>query len=376
MTPVTISEIAAALESWAPAGHAAAWDNSGLQVGRPGRTVSRAIVALDCTPQVVREARETEAELIVTHHPLLFKPPRTLTDRHPVSAIALDLAEAGIGLYSIHTNLDAARGGVSFALAAQLGLTEVTFLKNLDDRPLRKLVVYVPESHAEAIRRAMGSAGAGRIGEYDNCAFEMRGTGWFTPRAGARPFIGTTSGSTERVDEVRLEAEAPTWDLPLILSAVRAVHPYEEIAYDVFPVEQPSRNAGIGAVGNLPSPETLARFLERVSEALQAPALRFLGDPLRTVTRVAVCGGSGVDYLPSAITAGADAYVTADITYHRWFEALNLAGEPRLAVVDPGHYETEAVTERLLVDFLAERFTSVEWRRTTFRTSPVGTFVR
>lgn len=372
----TVAGIAAFLEDWAPSGLAASWDNSGLQVGRAGRTVTRALIALDCTPRVVAEARDLGAELVLTHHPLLFKPPRTLTDRHPVSAVALALAEAGIALYSIHTNLDAAPGGVSFALAHALGLRDVAFLAPVETRPLRKLVVYAPESHADAVRRAMGAAGAGRIGAYDDCAFELRGHGWFTPRPEASPYLGASGGPTERVPEVRIEAEVTSWTLEGVLAAVRGVHPYEEIAVDVIPVEQPYRNAGFGAVGTLPDPEPLRQFLERVADALHTPALRHIGEPSRAVARVAVCGGSGMDFLGAAISARADAFVTADVTYHRWFEALEPSGEPRIALIDAGHYESEAVAETLLADTLRSRFPDVEWCVASHPTNPVSVFVR
>lgn len=375
-TPPTVGDITAFLEQWAPPGLAASWDNSGLQVGRAGRAVTCAVIALDCTPQVVAEAKERGAEMVLTHHPLLFKPPRTLTDGHPVSAVALALAEAGVALYSIHTNLDAAPGGVSFALARALGLRDVAFLAPLETRPLRKLVVYVPESHADAVRRAMGAAGAGRIGAYDDCAFELRGHGWFTPRPEASPYLGASGGPTERVAEARIEAEVTSWNLSRVLAAVRDAHPYEEIAYDVIPVEQPFRNAGYGAVGSLPDPEPLRHFLERVADALHAPGLRHVGDASRTVARVAVCGGSGTEFLGAAISARADAFVTADVTYHRWFDALGPAGEPRIALIDAGHYETEAVAETLLADALRSRFPEVEWRVASHPTNPVSLFVR
>jgi len=371
----TVAEIAAAVEDWAPPGSAKSYDNVGLQVGRSDRTVSRAVIALDCTPAVVREAREMGAELVVSHHPLLFRPLKRLVEGDLVAETTLSLAEAGIALYSAHTNLDAARDGVSFALAREIGLQDLRFLQPLDGDVLRKLVVFVPASHSDQVREALSSAGAGRIGAYEGCAFESPGTGHFRPSAGANPFIGEAGGPAEQVEEVRLEMEVPAWLLPRALAALSEAHPYEEIAYDVVPVRQEYRNAGLGAVGMLPEAEPLFAFLSRVAERLGVPALRHTGAARDSVRTVAVCGGSGSDLVPAAIAAGADAYVTADVTYHRYFDVLGPDGAPRIMLVDAGHYETEAVAERVLHGFLSGRFADVEWRIASAPTTPVRTFV-
>jgi dinuclear metal center YbgI/SA1388 family protein len=371
----TVAEIAAALEAWAPPASKLDYDNVGLQVGDPRRAVASVLVALDLTPEVVEEAAALGADLVVTHHPLLFRPLRKLTTDDPAGALALRLAEAGLACYAAHTNLDAAPGGVSFALAERLGLQKVRFLEPTD-KALVKLVAFAPAAHAEAVRRAMAEAGAGRIGDYEACAFTVRGTGHFRPGEGANPFIGEAGGAEEAVDEVRVEAEVLRWDLGRVVRALKAAHPYEEVAYDVYPVEQPATRVGMGAVGMLPEATTLAAFLAVVAEKLDAAALRYCGDPAMAVRTVAVCGGAGAGLLGRARAAGADAFVTADVTYHRFFEPLDADGRPRMALVDAGHYETEAITEVLLVDWLGRRFPAVAFRRTRHRTSPVRTFVR
>ncbi|MDQ7039789.1 MAG: Nif3-like dinuclear metal center hexameric protein [Rhodothermus sp.] len=370
----TIREITEALEAWAPPGSAQSYDNVGLQVGDPERTVRRALLALDMTPAVFEEARALGAELIITHHPLLFRPLRQLTPGNLVASLALRLAESGIALYSIHTNLDAAPGGVSFALATHLGLQDVQFLQKME-QALYKLVTFVPASHFEQVREALAEAGAGRIGNYEACAFATRGTGYFRPGDMARPFIGEP-GKLESAEELRLEVEVARWDLPRVLAAMRMAHPYEEIAYDVYPVEQPYTRAGLGAIGRLEKPEPLRAFLQRVSERLQTETLRYVGDLEAPVETVAVCGGAGGDLIGRALAAGADVYVTADLTYHRFFEVLDDDGRPRMALVDAGHYETEALTEALLEKWLQQRFPTVSWQCTAGRTSPVRTFIR
>ncbi len=369
-----IQSITDALEAWAPPGSAQSYDNVGLQVGDAQRPVEHALLALDLTPQVVDEAASIGASLIITHHPLLFKPLSSLTADSFTSNLALRLAEAGIALYSIHTNLDAAPGGVSFALAEHLGLSDVTFLDGFADT-LYKLATFVPTDEFESVRAALAEAGAGQIGEYDACAFSTNGTGYFRPGHATNPHIGKAGGSLESVDEVKIEVEVAQWDLGGVLASLQAAHPYEEVAYDVYPVKQNNSRAGLGAIGQLDAPMPLRDVLERVATRLDAGSLRYVGDPEAIVERVAVCGGAGSDFIGTARGAGADAYVTADVKYHEFFGALNHDGTPGMALIDPGHYETEALTEALLRDWLAARFPAVDFQRTATRTSPIHTFV-
>lgn len=368
----TVRAITAVLEAWAPPGSKLSFDRVGLQVGDPEREVGSVLVALDLTPAVVAEAETRGAGLIVTHHPLLFKPLERLVPTDFVGGLALRLAERGIAYYAAHTNLDAAPGGVSFALAEQLGLGGVRFLDPMR-ASLLKLVTFVPEEHAEAVRLALDEAGAGRIGDYEACAFSSRGTGFYRPQEEANPYAGTR-GKLSSADEVRLEVAVHRWDVGRVVGAMRAAHPYEEVAYDLYAVEQPSTRAGLGAVGVLPDAEPLPTFLARVAERLEAGALRYAGDDAAVVRTVAVCGGAGSSLIAQAMAAGADAYVTADVTYHTFFEPLAPDGAPRMALVDAGHYETERVTERLIVGRLAERFPDLDVAATAHRTSPMRTF--
>lgn len=370
----TVADVTRVLEAWAPPASRLDFDRVGLQVGEPDAPVRTVLVALDLTPEVVAEAEETGADLIVTHHPLLFRPLERLIPTETVPALAWRLARAGIAYYAIHTNLDVAPGGVSFALAERLGLEDVRFLQPTEGA-LVKLVTFVPHDHADAVRAALAEAGAGRIGDYEACSFALRGTGTYRPLDGAQPFQGET-GRLEYAEETRLEVEVPRWHLARAVAAMKAAHPYEEVAYDVLPVEQPHTRSGLGAVGRLPEPEPLAAFLDRVTERLEAEALRYVGDPDAPVARVAVCGGAGSRLLRAALAARVDAYVTADVTYHTFFEPLGPDGAPRLALIDAGHYETEWVTETLLVETLAAHVPGLAVRRTRHRTSPVRTHRR
>lgn len=370
LDPVYVSHIASEIEAWAPPATAQSYDNVGLQVGRFDRPVSRVLVALDLTPAVVAEARDENVDLIITHHPTIFRPLRNLTPGSLPSALALALAEAGIALYASHTNLDAALDGVSFALARTLGLDNVSFLEPLRDTTL-KLVTFVPVTHADALREGLARAGAGRIGEYDSCAFVSAGQGYFRASKAANPFIGSAGGEVEKAEEMRVEVEVDRWDLSRVISALREVHPYEEVAYDVYPVNQPSTRYGMGAIGQLAEPQTLEAFLSSAAHSLNTPALRYVGEPAALISRVAVCGGSGSDLISTAARAGADVLVTADVTYHRFFETMDERGRIKMAIVDAGHYETESMTESLLRDRLAERFPGVTFKQTATRTSPI-----
>jgi dinuclear metal center YbgI/SA1388 family protein len=370
----SIADITTALEAWAPPGAAQDYDNVGLQVGDADRTVTSAVLALDATPEVLDEAEAHDAELVVTHHPLLFQPLDGVTADGYVSTLALQFAEAGVGLYSIHTNLDAAPGGVSFALADRLGLTDVGFLDGFGDT-LYKLAVFVPEDAFDSVRQALADAGAGQIGDYEACAFATEGTGFFKPGADTDPHIGTAGGEVESAAERKLEVEVARWDLGTVMAALQEAHPYEEVAYDLYPVKQKHSRAGLGALGRLDAPMPLSAFLDRVASRLDAGSLRYAGTPDATVEQVAVCGGAGSDFIDTARSAGADAYVTADVKYHEFFNVLDAEGTPQMALIDPGHYETEVLTEALLRDWLRDRFSEVTWHRTDTTTSPMRTFV-
>lgn len=371
---LTVSNVVQALDAWAPPGQKADFDRVGLQVGDPSAPARGVVVALDLTPAVIDEAIERDAGMIVTHHPLLFTPIDRVTAGHPTGGLVLRLAQAGIAFMAIHTNLDAAWDGVSFGLARQLGLESVELLSPLEG-VMRKLATFVPPSHADAVRDALANAGAGEIGEYRACSFSTDGTGRFQPLETASPTIGTPGGPQEAVSEVRIEAVLPSWRLTNAITALNAVHPYEQPAVDLVALDGLATRSGYGAIGSLPSPEPLYVFLGRIASALGSGALRYAGDPSLTIERVAVCGGSGMSFFPAARRAGVDAYVTADVTYHRFFEALGPDGTAELALIDAGHYETEAIAERLIADELSSAFPDLPVHVSGHRTSPMRTFV-
>jgi len=343
-----IRDIASCIESWAPPSIAWERDNIGLLVGSPGKKVRRILVALDATPPVVREAVSLKADLIVTHHPLIFRPIGRIDGDDRTGSVIVSLIARGIALYAAHTNLDFTADGVSRILADRLGLRDVSPLSPLKDNQ-RKVVVFVPASHAGGVMQAMAGAGAGVIGNYESCSFTTAGEGSFLAGKGADPYTGR-KGRLERVREVRLEMETPAWKLDGVVRAMRAAHPYDEVAFDVYPLLKRDGARGMGAVGTLPRALSTPAFLSKTARALRARGIRYSGPARKSIRKVAVCGGSGSDLAGEAIAAGADAFVTADVRYHGFQEH-----EKEILLVDAGHYETEHPAVAALARFLRTR---------------------
>ena len=331
---VRLGDIQQLIEAWLPPATASSGDNVGIQIGRADAEVRNILLALDVTLEVGQEAVRKHANLIITHHPLFFHPLRSLTDGSRVGRIALYLAERKINLYAAHTNLDHARDGVSFAMAQGLGLTRCRLLSPLAGK-LLKVAVNVPESHLEAVAGGMHHAGAGKFLNYEECSFRSEGVGTFRGTMAATPFLGK-KGILEKAPEVKLEVLVERWKLRKVLAAMREHHPYEEVAYDVIPLENESLEHGLGVIGMLREPLTKAGFLALVKRAFRVPTVRYAGSPARRVKTVAVCGGAGIETAGEALRQGADALVTADVKYHGFQEH-----EDALFLVDAGHFETE-----------------------------------
>jgi dinuclear metal center YbgI/SA1388 family protein len=366
---ITVCDIARILEEWAPREIAWERDNIGIQCGNPSAPVRGILVALDVTENVVREARRRRASLIVSHHPLLFRPLPSVDTSTGTGRLLAALLRQEIAVIAAHTNIDFVRGGTSFALAGALGLRDPEFIVR-NARLNAKIVTFVPPSHVDRVAQAMSDAGAGVIGDYRQCSFRTEGTGTFLGDTTSSPAVGTR-GVFERVPETRLEMQLLRRDAPAVVRALKHTHPYQEVAYDLFSLENTHPDFGMGVIGNLPRPVTLSRFLGRIRRTLGSRGVRYCGDPATTLRSVAVCGGSGADLLQQAIAGGADAFITADIKYHVFQEASG-----RIALVDAGHYETElpvvtAMAARLDRERL-KRHGSFSVRATTTRTSPIA----
>lgn len=333
-----------------PESDAQSWDSTGLQIGDPQDPVSRVLVCLDVAPATLAEAESEGCDLVLAHHPLFFRPLPRLTPSSAAGALALRAARARIGVLAAHTNLDVAVGGTSDAMVALLGLGDVRPLEATPPPAAVKLVTFVPVEAVEAVIAAIAGAGAGRIGEYDECTFRVSGTGTFRPSDAANPVVGER-GRRNEVSEDRLEVVLPRTRTAAVVAALQSAHPYEEVAYDLYPLAAPPGGAkGLGRIGALPEP-TAVRDLARVlADGLPAPHLRVAGDPDRRVTTVAVCGGAGDSLIETARRSGADVYVTGDLRHHPALDALTLG----MSVIDAGHFATEAAALPALVERLAQ----------------------
>jgi len=354
------------MERLAPKHYAEPDDKIGLQVGSVRKEVRTVLVALDVTPEVVAEAAELGAELIIAHHAVIYRPLAHLQTDTPAGALAAELLRRDMAVYVAHTNLDSAEGGMNDWMAEALGLSNLQVLREAHTDKLYKLVVFVPKGHENKVRDAMFSAGAGWIGNYSHCSFNVEGTGTFLPREGSDPFIGRT-GKLETAEEVRIETVVPQSVRGKVVAAMLKAHPYEEVAYDLYAIDLKGRSFGLGRVGELPAAEPLDAFAERVKRALDVPFVRVVGPADKPIRKVAVLGGSGSRFIGNARFAGADVLVTGDIDYHTAHDAA-AAG---LALVDPGH-NAEKIMKRKVADWLQRR-AEEEGYATVVRASQVNT---
>ncbi len=360
-----VREALAAIERFAPAALAESWDNVGLLIGDTNAPLHGILVAFDATTAVLEEARCFKANLVVTHHPLIFHAIKAVTTRDPIQRLVLNFVRSQTALIAVHTNLDNAPQGLNQRLAEMLRLT--------NPRPLlphptafAKLAVFVPVADWQRVYDAMAAAGAGVFGHYSHCSFRAPGLGTFKPLTGAQPKIGSI-GTVEEVDEVRLEMIVAIGRLDDAIGAMRAAHPYEEVAFDVYPLlpDTVRAEAGSGRVGRLARPLRLREFARHVQRTLGARHLRVVGDDDRLVERVAVCTGAGASFIEQAARA-ADVYVTGDVKHH---EAL-LARDLGLALVDPGHATSERHAIDLLAGVLANELPSLPVYRSQVEVEP------
>ena len=347
-------DITQTIESVAPVAYQESYDNSGWITGNPEAEVSGILVSVDMTMEVLDDAIEHGENLIITHHPLIFKPLKKIVKGDYVHDIMI---------YSAHTSLDNAWTGVNRELFNRLGLRDFKILKPQKDI-LRKLVVFVPEDHADHVRESMFKAGAGQIGEYDSCSYNLKGHGSFRPGEGTNPFVGEKN-KIHFESEQRVETVLPVHLQRKVLNAMQDAHPYEEVAYDIYSLDNANEQVGSGAIGRLETPLAFQEFLNYVKERLDIQVLRYSGSA-NNVSTVAISGGAGSFLIPDAIKNGADVFLTADLKYHDFFMATN-----ELALVDAGHYETEQFTKHLIRDILIENFSNFAVRISQVKTNPV-----
>jgi dinuclear metal center YbgI/SA1388 family protein len=337
MTIPKLSDIVGIINKIAPQTLAETWDAVGLQVGDPAASVTRIMTALDPGEPAVDAAIAAGCQLLVTHHPFIFKPLPRLSAADPVTARIFRAIRNNLAVVSLHTNYDTAEGGLNDLLAQRIGVTSCTPLTESVREELVKLAVFVPKGFEEQVMTALFRFTAG-LGNYRDCSFRVDGTGTFLPLEGAKPFRGEV-GIRESVQEARLEVLLRAADLGKATEALKAAHPYEEPAYDLYPLLNRGQGFGLGRIGVLESPATLAAYAADVRERLGCCSVRYVGNPVQTVRRVALCSGSGASFLHEAKRRGADLLVTGDVKYHE----ARTAEEIGLALMDAGHFGTEII---------------------------------
>lgn len=340
------------------------FDNAGLQVGLTDAEVTGVLLCLDVTEAVVDEAVALGYNLIVSHHPLIFSPLKRVTGNTYVERCVIKALANGVAIYSAHTNLDNAPGGVNYRIAAKLGLQNVKILVPKEGA-LLKLSVYVPVAHADAVRSALFAAGCGNIGNYGSCSYNAVGYGTFEAGEGANPFCGSV-GTLHKEEEVRVDTIMPAYIKGRVVKALLAAHPYEEPAFDIYPLQNSWDSVGAGIIGELPVAADETAFLQQVKGTFAVGSVRHTGLLGRAVKRVALCGGAGGSFAGAAVAAGADVYITGEARYHDLF---NYAGKMVVAVI--GHYESEQFTMEIFKEIISGACPQVEVKTTSVCTNPI-----
>ncbi len=359
-----VKDITTFLEQIAPKSYQESYDNCGLLIGSYDTEVTGIITTLDVTEAVLDEAIKHGANLIVAHHPLIFGGLKRINGDHWVEKCVIKAIKHDLAIYAIHTNLDSVSNGVNGKIADVLGLTKRSILSPKKDI-LVKLTTFVPLSDRDSVLKALFDAGAGAIGNYDECSFQLEGIGTFKPVAGANPTIGELD-KKETVEETRIEVVLPNHLQDHIIATLTKAHSYEEVAYYLTPLFNLNQEVGSGLVGSLPSPIKTIDFLTSLKKKMKTDVVRHTEIINDTISKVAVCGGSGRFLLNNAIASGADIFITADFKYHDFFEADN-----RILVADIGHYESEQFTKDLLFDILKENFANIALRLSEVHTNPI-----
>lgn len=343
----TVKDISRILEAQYPPHIAEKWDNVGLQIGSNQSPVHKIIVSLDLDKEILSEAIEQQVDMIITHHPLFFNPIKKINYDQAQGDLIARIIKNDINVYSAHTNLDAASQGLNQYLAEKLELLDIQLLDHQHREALYKLVVYVPVSHEAVVREAIGNQGAGHIGNYSHCSFRSPGIGTFLPQAGSNPYIGEP-GKLEEVEELRLETIVPQKKLETVISQMKLAHPYEEVAYDLYPLQNHGQSFSLGRIGKLAAAVSLQEFCVHVREQLQLDRLRVVGNWSDKVQTIAVVSGAGASFIPLAKAHHCDLLVTGDLKYHEAKDAEALG----LAVIDAGHQGSEQLMAALVADFL------------------------
>lgn len=362
-----LKDIIKEIEAFAPLSYQEDYDNSGLLAGDSQAKVKGVLLSLDCTESVVDEAIQKNCNLIIAHHPLIFSGLKQLVGKTHVERTLLKAIKNDIAIYACHTNIDNVKLGVNHKIAEKLGLTNLHILAPKAGQ-LQKLVTFVPSTHHQEVLDAIFSAGAGAIGNYDQCSFNAEGTGTFKGNALSQPFLGKPN-ELSREKEIRVETIFETIHQKNIIKALLNAHPYEEVAYDIYNLVNKHQEIGSGMLGEFAIPMKEIDFLNHVKKVFQVPVIKHTHLPKKEIKKVAFCGGSGRFLLKNAINSGADAYITSDFKYHEYFEAEN-----KLVLVDVGHFETEQFTPEIFYDIIQKKFTTFAIHLSKINTNPINYF--
>jgi dinuclear metal center YbgI/SA1388 family protein len=362
-----LTEITDCIEEIAPLAFQEEYDNSGLLIGTPDMDVHKVLITVDVTEEIMDEAIAKNCNLVISHHPLIFKGLKRITGVHYTERITMTAITHGIAVYATHTNLDNASEGLNKTLITKMGVKNPSILSPVKGA-LGKLVTFCPVEFADRVRQSLFDAGAGRIGNYDRCSYNIQGQGTFRASDNTNPFVGEKN-KIHYEDEVRIEVIFPTYLEKQLIAALLAVHPYEEVAYDLYPLTNTFPKMGAGMIGDLESEMDEKVFLEKTKELLQIPVIRHSSLLKRRIKRVAVCGGSGVFLLPAAQKAGAHIFLTGDIKYHDFFETGN-----GIILADIGHFESEQFSKELIYSLLKEKFPTFAFLLAENDSNPVKYF--
>lgn len=362
---VRISDITEYLEQTAPLSLQEEYDNAGLLTGNKNQELKGILISLDTTEDVINEAIRLGYNLIISHHPIIFRGLKKITGSNYVERVIIKAIKNDIALYAIHTNLDNIKNGVNKKIADKLGLSNVRIL-NPKASGLFKLVTFVPKDNVLDVLNAMHDAGAGVIGDYDHCSFRTQGTGRFKPNENANPHIGERN-EIEEVEEERIELIYPEHTGPKVLASLRASHPYEEVAYYIHKLENKAEYFGSGLIGHLETPLNMEKFLLILKKKFNLEQVKYTPIQARMIKKIAVCGGSGSFLIKAAKNAGADAFISADIKYHEYFDA-----EGKILIADIGHYESEVFTKELIFELLKKKFSNIALQLSEVNTNPIN----
>jgi len=342
------------LEKLAPISLQEKWDNSGIQIGSVEKNIKNILLALDITEEVVDEAIRDNKDMIISHHPLFFSDLKNISKDTYKGRIIYKLINNDILVYSSHTNLDAANDGVNDYLAKILELKNIKPLNKVKEEKLYKIVVFVPESHSDIVRDVLNENGAGFIGNYSHCTFNINGLGTFMPREDSNPFIGE-KGNLESVKETRIETIVKEYSLKNVINEMIKIHPYEEVAYDIYELKNTGEVFSIGKIGEINKETDLFNFGKMVKDQLKCDSIRVYGDLEKRINKVAVCGGEGSDFIVDSVNKGVDVLVTGDIKHHK----AQLAHELGLSIIDATHYNTEKIILENLKNYLKTEFKDI-----------------